>query len=378
MKTLKYSKDETLKRERIKRYKLLIREYELIKRKEHSTFRFVNDWAKARSLNKKIFLKFYNRYLKSENGKELLPQTRGPKPCLLKAVNDTVLQEKVFSILHTPPNLFGYNRTTWRLVDIKDIMNSMGHQISKTDISRITKNAGFRYVKAKVSLTSNDPKYREKLRNITYILANLKNDEKFFSIDEFGPFSVKMKGGTSLMPKGTFRSIEQSQKSKGVLILTAALELSSNQITHFFSSQKNTEEIIKLMEVLHDKYKDQQCLYSSWDAASWHVSKDLFKRMEELNSKNAYPTIKVAPLPSSAQFLNVIESVFSGMAKAIIHNSNYPSIQECKRAVDVYFQERNHYYHNNKVRAGKKIWGKEIVEPNFCESNNCKEPQYCR
>jgi hypothetical protein len=32
------------------------------------------------------------------------------------------------------------------------------------------------------------------------------------------------------------------------------------------------------------------------------------------------PVAELAPLPSSAQFLNVIESVFSGRARAIIHN----------------------------------------------------------
>jgi hypothetical protein len=34
------------------------------------------------------------------------------------------------------------------------------------------------------------------------------------------------------------------------------------------------------------------------------------------------PEIEILPLPAQAQFLNVIESVFSGMARAIIHNSD--------------------------------------------------------
>jgi hypothetical protein len=38
------------------------------------------------------------------------------------------------------------------------------------------------------------------------------------------------------------------------------------------------------------------------------------------------PAVALAPLPAGAQFLNVIESVFSGMARAILANSNYGSI----------------------------------------------------
>lgn len=42
-----------------------------------------------------------------------------------------------------------------------------------------------------------------------------------------------------------------------------------------------------------------------------------------------HPRVETAPIPAGAQFLNVIESVFSGMARAIIHNSNYPSVTPC-------------------------------------------------
>jgi hypothetical protein len=51
--------------------------------------------------------------------------------------------------------------------------------------------------------------------------------------------------------------------------------------------------------------------------------------LEESNKRAAvdgYPNMKTAPLPACAQFLNVIESVFSGMSRAIIHNSDYPSL----------------------------------------------------
>jgi len=48
-----------------------------------------------------------------------------------------------------------------------------------------------------VVLTSQDPEYRVKIEVIKKILSGLKKDEAFFSIDEFGPFAVKKKGGAS-------------------------------------------------------------------------------------------------------------------------------------------------------------------------------------
>jgi hypothetical protein len=38
-----------------------------------------------------------------------------------------------------------------------------------------------------------------------------------------------------------------------------------------------------MMQVLVAQYGDRQKLYLSWDAASWHVSKKLFERIDEHN-----------------------------------------------------------------------------------------------
>jgi hypothetical protein len=64
------------------------------------------------------------------------------------------------------------------------------------------------------------------------------------------------------------------------------------------------------------------------------------------------------------------------MARAIIHNSDYQSIEECKLAIDRYFEERNQHFKSNPKRAGKKIWGKEREKAVFSESNNCKDAMY--
>jgi hypothetical protein len=93
-------------------------------------------------------------------------------------------------------------------------------------------------------------RFSEKLDRIQHILSNLPPDEAFFSIDEYGPFAVKAQTGRSLVAPGEQRMVPQWQKSRGSITVTAAIELSSNQITHFYSSQKNTEEMIRMMKVL--------------------------------------------------------------------------------------------------------------------------------
>lgn len=290
-------------------------------------------------------------------------------------------KELLFSILHAPPRDYDINRTSWKMADLHRVMSEQGLPINKTAIRAIIRDAGFQFRKAKQVLTSTDPKYRDKLKVITAILSNLSESESFFSIDEFGPFAVRRQGGRALTGPGQERVVPQWQKSKGSLTLVGALELSTNQITHFYANRKSTAEMIQLLHVLLSQYHEQERLFLSWDAASWHGSKRFENEVERVNTDSyrttkGTPAVTLAPLPSCAQFLNVIESVFSGMARAIIHNSDYQSIEECKDAIDRYFLERNKYFEAHPKRAGNKIWGKERGLPVFSESNNCKDPMY--
>jgi hypothetical protein len=138
--------------------------------------------------------------------------------------------------------------------------------------------------------------------------------------------------------------------------------------------------MIRMMDLLVQKYHDRRKLYLSWDAASWHISKGLYRRVEEQNAAilegGSGPSVETAPLPSGAQFLNVIESVFSGMARSIIHNSDYKSMEDTKAAIDRYFSDRNAHFTLHPKRAGKKIWGEEREPPEFSPANNCKDPRY--
>jgi transposase len=295
--------------------------------------------------------------------------------------SDPKYREALFCILHSPPKEHGLNRTTWRVKDLASVMARHEMPIGRDRVSAFIKDAGYRYRKARKVLTSNDPNYREKLDHIHQVLSSLKKSERFFSIDEFGPFAVKQQGGRRLVGPGEYPTVPQFQKSKGCLIVTAALELSRNQVTHFYSSGKNTAEMIKILEVLLVQYHDCTRLYFSWDAAGWHASKRFLKKLDEINSRkyrrgHRTPVVEIVPLPARAQFLNVIESIFNGLAISVIHNSDYASLDEAKTAIDRYFSERNLHFQQNPKRAGNKIWGKERVNSTFKEGQNCKSPRY--
>lgn len=274
-------------------------------------------------------------------------------------------KEKLVKLLHESPKLHGLNRTSWSIRALNQVYNKLYPPINYEQVRWCIHQMGYKYKKSREMLTSPDPKFREKIKKIQAILQKLKPNEKFFSIDEYGPVSIKIKGGRTLKLEDESPDwVPEKQKAKGIVICTAALELSTNQMTWFYSDKKNTFEMIKLVDLLLAQYPNQT-LYLCWDAVSWHNSKILKTYIED-------KPIKLAPLPASTQFLNVIESVFGGLAKAVIHNSDYICIDECKQAISSHFEKRNQDFKANPKRAGRKIWGKEIVKARFSETHHTR------
>ena len=179
----------------------------------------------------KAFVRKYRNKFNS-NGAEAMfaPQTKSNRK-----IDNEDLRRAVFSLLHEPPTNHGINRTSWTMPLLCRVLKENGRQVGTALVAKMIKAAGYKWRKAKIVLTSNDPTYKEKLARIRSILSNLQPDEAFFSIDEYGPFAIKTKPGRTLAPPGVQPTVPQWQKSRGCLIMTAALELSGNQVTHFYS-----------------------------------------------------------------------------------------------------------------------------------------------
>lgn len=229
---------------------------------------------------RKTAARYWNDYQRGGSA-----QLFGRKPNGRQKVTDKRIKEAVFALLHSPPSMYGINRSSWKLEDLHSILKTQGLTLCRASIRTVIKNAGYRWRKARVVLTSRDPEYRVKVDAIKRILRALKSNEAFFSVDEYAPFAVKKRGGRKRVAPTEKYTVPQIQKSKGCLIITGALELSRNQVTHYYSKKKNTDEMIKMMDLLRTQYRDCSTIYLSWDAASWHVSKRLFAEIAKRNEE---------------------------------------------------------------------------------------------
>jgi transposase len=286
-------------------------------------------------------------------------------------------RKRVLDILHDRPASFGISRASWNLPSlVKAYADKYGEQVSRASVSRSIQQAGYSIKKARRVLTSPDPEYREKVEQVLSTLQSLKQGELFFFIDELGPLRVKKYGGRTFAAKGDAPTFPQIQAHKGAITLAGALSATKNQVTWLFTPAKDTQAMIDLIEVLFNQHPETERVFLTWDAASWHRSVALIDWLDAFNAETLRggvgPVIELVPLPRSAQFLDVLEAVFSGMKRAVVHHSDYQTVAELKAAISAHFSERNAFFKENPRRAGRKIWDVDFFE----DSDNLRSGVY--
>ncbi len=284
---------------------------------------------------------------------------------------------RILEILHAKPKAYGINRSNWNIPSIARAYEQEHKEIvGKSSVGRLLKQYGFAIRKARKVLTSPDPDYREKVELLLNTLQNLKPGELFFFVDELGPLRVKKYGGRALVRKNEVLSYPQEQPHRGIIMMSGALSATTNQVTWIYGRSKDTSAMIDLIEVLYNQHFSASKLYVTWDAASWHRSAILVEWLDTFNATTRStaegPIIHLVPLPTSSQFLDVIEAVFSGMKRAVVHHSDYRDVSEMKKAISLHFADRNSHFQDNPKRAGKKIWDLDF----FDDTENIRSGNY--
>jgi len=270
-------------------------------------------------------------------------------------------RRRILEILHGRPHAYGINRSNWSLRALAVAYSrEHGDPISTSTASRLVRDSGYVMKKVRRVLSSPDPRYRERVDLLLRTLHNLGPRDFFFFVDELGPLRVKKYGGRAYVPRHATETLPQAEPHRGSITMAGALSATTNQVTWIYGASKDTAAMIDLIEILYNQHPSAATLYLTWDAASWHKSGLLVEWLDTFNvetsSSGFGPTIRLVPLPTSSQFLDVIEAVFSGMKRAVIHHSDYQSEDEMKTAISRHFVERNGFFADNPKRAGKKIW----------------------
>jgi hypothetical protein len=134
------SADRTLYNQRTRRYVEFVKEYELIKQKQHPEFAQVQLWARARKIDKRNFLKYYNRFKQSGGDVTLLlPAKRGPRYSTRRA--DLQLEAQVRELREKGSNRY----------EIADLLNKQhgAGTLSPSGVYKVLRRLGMNRLRQK-------------------------------------------------------------------------------------------------------------------------------------------------------------------------------------------------------------------------------------
>jgi len=98
-----------------------------------------SETAVLANVSRRTVYKWAHRFIKS--GIDGLNRAR--QHIIRKADNDSI-KSAIFSILHSPPSVYGINRTSWKFDDLKKCLFAKGIFVSKGVISKVIRSAGFK------------------------------------------------------------------------------------------------------------------------------------------------------------------------------------------------------------------------------------------
>jgi len=214
---------------------------------------------------------------------------------------------------------------------------------AKATVWRILSEHDIRPHKIKYYLERRDPEFEQKMREILMIYqeVNLQNDNRH-SGDDYPPIitvSVDEKPGVQaikniapdLPPQpGNHKEVGRDYEYKrlGTLSILAALDLHTGEIIAQVHDRHRSKEFIELLKELDSHYPEDCTIRIILDNHSAHISKETMKFLESRPGRFMY-----VHTPKHGSWLNLIEAVFSKMARTFLRHIRVSSKEELKERI---------------------------------------------
>lgn len=311
--------DLTLARNYIEKYRFLIKEYELVKAKQHPIYKLAKDFYAAHDTDRRSFLKYFNRYKQSGKESDLLPGKRGPKYKTRRPIR--FIENKVIALREK-----GNSK-----LEIVNLLKPTLHKFtpSASGVYNICKRYG---------LNRLTPRLKEKKRKII--------KERMGQLGHIDCHHLS---------KSVIRG--QSRKLYLVCVVDDYSRLAWAEVTEDITALTVMFAALKCMNYLNDQYsiKFEEIISDNGPEFGPAHSKQKeghpFERLlKELGIKHRYTR------PYRPQTNGKVERFWRTLQEDLIHETDFDTLEELKDELIQYL-----YYYNNE-RPHQGIGGKVPVE----------------
>ena len=195
-------------------------------------------------------------------------------------------------------------------------------------------------------LECRDPEFDEKMRKVLMVYKEVqiaietdtKDDTITISYDEKP--TIQALGNTvddePMTPDHGFIARDSDYIRYGTLTLLAGMNLVTGEIIPLVRDTHKSSDFIDFLKLVDEKYPDAESIRIVLDNLRTHTSKDV---MEYLNTRP--DRFKFVFTPKHGSWLNIIESFFGKMSRAMLRGIRVKSKEELVQGIYQYIDEVN-------------------------------------
>ncbi|MBC8551147.1 MAG: IS630 family transposase [Candidatus Brocadiales bacterium] len=275
---------------------------------------------------------------------------------------DDSAKKWVLSVACRKPVDCGYAAETWtysQLVQhVQKHASENGHQclqkISRSQVHDILNEGEIKPHKIRYYLERRDPQFEEKMIDVLHVykdveIVNQSPDDKkestTISYDEKPGIQAIKNIAAQLLPvPGKYPMIARDYEYKrlGTVSLLGGIDLHTGEIHALVRDRHRSREFIEFLKIIDEKYPEDWIIRLVLDNHSSHISKETRNFLK--TKPNRFHFVFT---PKHGSWLNLIESVFSKMARSFLRHIRvdtkeelvsriYQGIEEINKAPKVY------------------------------------------
>ncbi len=208
--------------------------------------------------------------------------------------------------------------------------------ISVSSVQRIWRAHGLRPHLVRRFKLSNDPQFAAKLKEIVGLYVNPPNHAIVLSVDEKSQIQALDRTQPGLpMKKGRAGTITHDYKRHGVTTLFAALDVLEGKVIGQCMKRHRHQEFIRFLNVIDAKVAKKKTVHVIVDNYAAHKHPNVLEWIEN------HPRFVFHFTPTSASWLNAVESFFAKLTKKRLKRGVFRSLQELKDAIHRFLDDTN-------------------------------------
>lgn len=250
-----------------------------------------------------------------------------------KTIDDNAKKWVLFVACRKPTD-FGYAAETWTYSQLVQHIHQNaaenGHhclqKISRSKLHGILSEGEIKPHKIRYYLERHDPQFEEKMTDILHVykdveMINMSSDEResaTLSYDEKPGIQAIKNIAAQLQPvPGEYSTIatDYEYKRLGTVSLLGGVDLHTGEIHALVRDRHRSREFIEFLKVIDEKYPSNWIIRMVLDNHSSHISKETRAYLK--TKPNRFHFVFT---PKHGSWLNLIESVFSKMARSFLRH----------------------------------------------------------